>query len=159
MSNKNALKGGTDWSDGDILYAADLNDTFNSFFMKAYADNTGGASAGAETDIATTTILAADFDANSTSVTFMINAALEMTQGTSSATATFRLKVNGSTVKTVIYEESSTATDLEFGGAITYLAAANDLSASDIIVKVTGETTNSAGAVCNGLTVLAIRNN
>ena len=57
MAIKNTLKGGTNWSDGDILYAADLNDTFNSFYQKAYADNTGGsATSTSETDLASVTV-------------------------------------------------------------------------------------------------------
>jgi len=29
MAIKNTLLGGTDWIDGEVLYAADLNDTFD----------------------------------------------------------------------------------------------------------------------------------
>ena len=58
MAIKNAFKGGTDWSDGDILYAADLNDTFNAFYTQMYSDTTGGSvsSSTTETTISTVTI-------------------------------------------------------------------------------------------------------
>jgi hypothetical protein len=39
MSNKNTLLGGSDWVDGSILYAADLNDTFDAAIGFRYIDS------------------------------------------------------------------------------------------------------------------------
>ena len=164
MTNKIALKGGTDWADGDVLFAADLVDTFNSFYTKVYSDNTGGSitSSSTETDLATITVLTADFNSGSTAVVFDINTSFDSETTTSNATLTYRLYVDGSVVKTVVMRNSASNIAQEAVGSFTHVATANDVAAGNIIVKVTGQnSTANAGekSEVTGLKVTAINDN
>jgi len=163
MTNKIPLKGGTPWSDGDILYAADLNDSFESLYSKLYADNTGGsiASSITETDLATITIPQNTFGS---SFNVLVSSGIG-SKGTNSSKTNHYLKlyINGSTVKTVnLVTQASGGGDDFNGSAITYLATGLDSTAGDIIVKVTGQNSASSSleiCYCYGLTVTGTENN
>ena len=100
MAIKNAFKGGTDWSDGDILYAADLNDTFNAFYTQMYSDTTGGSvsSSTTETTISTVTINQNDLGSNVTLI-ILVSAYLGISDADSS-TSSFKIKIDGTTKDT-----------------------------------------------------------
>ena len=164
MAIKNTLKGGTNWSDGDILYAADLNDTFNSFYQKAYADNTGGsATSTSETDLASVTVTQNDLGTspNGSNVTFLVTASCQYDgDGATATTGTFRLYIGGVVKRTITIEESSSLANDDRGVTFTYLETGNDVTAGNIIVKVSGQTDQSGSDYrCLGLTVLAWNEN
>lgn len=158
MAIRNGLKGGTDFSNGEVLHDYDLDDTLDAFFMKAYADNTGDSMSGntAETDLASVTIPSADFNSDSTSVSFLINCSLDFNRQ-----ATFKLYVDGVAVKTKTFTYTGSTSAEDSGGNLSWLATGIDLSSTDKIVKVSGTTTGDANsnAEAFGLTVLAINNN
>ena len=164
MPIRNELKGGNDFIEEGLRPETDLNTTFNAFYTKAYADNTGGTHSGDtnETDLATVTVLTADFNSDSTSASFLISAGIKFSVGlTGSITGTFRLKIGGATVKTIQLNKNASITNVDLGTSFNFLASAQDLSSSNIIVKITGQDSNGTTPVlsCEGLTVVAINNN
>lgn len=71
MAIKNGLLGGTDWADGDVLYAADLNATINAAIepVGAYASVTSDLSHTGDTnwtDITGATVTLSGLDAGTT---------------------------------------------------------------------------------------------
>ena len=100
MAIKNTLRGGTDWVDGDILYAADLNDTNDSYYQKVYFDNTTNTVDNSTTETDLTTIVIPQTTAI-TDATIVINASMSAKINTgTSATHTARLYAGGGVVKT-----------------------------------------------------------
>lgn len=162
MAIKNAFKGGTDWADGDILFALDINETFNAFYTQAYTDNTGGSidNSTTETDLATLTIPQNDFG-SSMSVLVTSGFRFKDNNNTLTRSSTFRLYVDGSVVKTIILTEG-TADGGNAAGTFTHFATALDSTAANIIVKVSAQNAtavNGSTSFCDGLTVLGINNN
>ena len=77
MVIRNAFKGGTDFTE-EGLKPSDQNDTFDAFYTKAFADNTGGAitASTTETDLATLTVTQNDFGSTAS---LMINTGIAFT--------------------------------------------------------------------------------
>ena len=155
MAIKLTSLGGTDWGE-EALKPTDLRDTINESLVQIYSDNTGGSHSGdtTETDLATITITQNDLNSNATIV---VNAGIlqNATTGSGSTTGTYRLKVGGTTQKTITL---STA-DTEFaksGTSFVYSQTAVDCTAGNVIVKITGQLSGNTGnaANCVGLTVL-----
>lgn len=155
---KNTQLGGNDLVQEGIT-PAKWNLTFDATVELIYADNTGGTSAvAAETDLATITVTQDDLNDNASFDIIAGFRADKDTGTTSGETFTWRLKIGGSTVKTITQSltgDGSYQGGLYTGGAITYVATAQDSTAGNIIVKVTGEMGGTDGTIkCDGLKVV-----
>lgn len=150
MAVKNTdLGGASNWSDGDILYASDLNDTFSASAVVLYADNTGGSTTSTETDLATITVTQDDLDSDGNLV---ISSGIRFINGAGTTqTGTFKLYIDGVVKKTITLVAASGSNQ---GTAFTWNESSFDSSTGNKIVKVTGASTNaSAQAICDGLNV------
>ena len=160
MAIRNAFKGGTDWTE-ETLEADDINDTFNSFYFKLYADNTGGNSTStSEITHATATISDDDLDSSGN---LLITAAVRYDDLGSggSHTGTFRLKIDGSTVKTITLSGNASNRG-SVAATFTYLDTGRDFTSGDIDVTVTGQTdegTSNARHTVNSLIVMGTNDN
>jgi len=154
MAIRNVLKGGTDFVTGEILEDFDLDDTYNSFYRKAYADNTGGSHTGTtETDVATLTIGAGELG---TTASLIISAGCSANYNVN-CTLTLRLKVDGATVKTITFTNGNNISYPSFD--FNYLHASLD-NTSAVIVKVTAQASVTGNSIkCDGLTVDGVYNN
>ena len=158
MAIRNALKGGIDFTTAEVLEDFDLDDTNNAFYRKAYSDNTGGAinASTTETTLATVTITQNDLG-SAASALITAGIRCKNSYDTSNITGTFRLKIDGSTVKTIVLTMNSKNESSTF----TYLATGLNSTAANVVIIITGQ--NSAAlnrtSTCDGMIVDAINNN
>lgn len=133
MAVRNVAMGGTALTD-EAGKPSDWNDTFDATVTQIYGDNSGGSinSSTSETDLATITITQNDLNDNAT-ICITTGFLSENTSG-AGATATFRLYVNGSIVKTI-----TETGQVQTGRTVTWVATGLDSTAGNIIVKVTGQ--------------------
>jgi hypothetical protein len=155
MAIRNTDYGGaTNWSDGQQLDSADLNDTFTATRPLFYQDGTGGTMSGTtETDLASITIAAS---ALGSSATLFITAGVEArdTDSGGAVTGTFKIYVGG-VQKESINLGGSTNSNTS-GSSLSWIEMGVDTTAGSTEVKVTGDTSGASGltAACNSLQVI-----
>lgn len=138
MTVKNTLKGGTDFTE-EGLRPTDLNDTFNSFYRKAYIDSTtytvdgdSGEEGTTETDMGSVTIPQNDLG---TSASLIISAEVQGEMSDSNRTCDIRLYVGGVVQKTVTF---NFANDSNFSNML-FLDTAVNTATGNVIVKLTAQ--------------------
>lgn len=165
MVVRGSLKGGTDFTE-EGLKPSDLQDTFDAFYVKSYSDNTGGSTTStSETDLATLTVTQNDL--GSTAV-FECIAGIRIVLSPNidtdtNKTGTFKLYVNGSAVKTITLTtgaDQGNADPTGTGTCFAHLSSAVDVTAGNVIIKVTGQSSVSrVECFCDNLLVRGINNN
>lgn len=158
MVIRNAKLGGTDFSDGEVLYDYDLDDTNNAMYTHAltkfYADNTGAqiASSTTETDLVTIVVPQNDLTATTS---FLINVDCSFSNNSVDLeSSTFRLYVNGSVVKT---KGLGGGNGISGSGSLSYLATSIDNSSSDTTIKVSAQNSASGAGIIGkveGITII-----
>ena len=161
---KNTKVGGTDWGDGNVLYAVDQNDTFDAVVNITESDQTGGSITSSTTE---TKIGEVIFNANTT-----INGILIMVsgkaKGTTAGSTTSTIKLysgtnatfGSNTLRKTITRTTKNDHGLEENGwTIFYVLTSEETWTGNVYIHITGTNSNSSAnnyVTCESVVIIGI---